>query len=137
MPKRFLSGVTPPRAYPLGLIGPGDMDPQHLPFVTKVTDAAVWRLANVVILVHGWRYRLSYNLIGGVEEVAKFYAKRYWYDVRIYRGFTKRGGDDPAFFADAKGFVAFDDGCEDVARHLRFARATGKPVKRFKLLEKW
>lgn len=140
MPRRFLHGPQP-AGYPLGLIGPLDMDPQHSKFVRDVINKETFRLKNLTVLVMGLRLRLSYSKMGGIEAVAKLYAGRYWYEVRIYREFkTQKLFDTPVpfdakFFADAKGFVVFDDGSADVILHKRMAKATGKPVVTVKLPE--
>jgi len=130
MPKRFLDGVVKPTAYPLGLIGPADMDPtEHNKLVRDVLDYETWWLSNVEVLVLGIRSRLSYSLRGGIEEMAKWYAGRHWYDLRVFRQLGKTDAFDPAFAVAAKGFVVFDDRSPLVKAHKSLVRATGKPVK--------
>jgi hypothetical protein len=135
MPKRFLDGVVKPRAYPLGLVGSCRMDPCHNKFVRSVLNRETWRLSNVEILVLGLKTRLSYSLVGGIEEIAKWYAGRHWYDVRVFREIVNKDAFDPEFAKQAKGFVVFDDGSEIVRLHKKLVRATGKPVRVFKLPE--
>lgn len=143
MPKRFLTQTGRPPGYALGIVGPIDMDPAHAPLVRRRLSELTWRLANVEVLVMGLKLRLSWSVVGGVEVVAGAFARRYWYDVRVYREFAcrkARAGEpptpfDPAFFADARAFVVFDDGHPDIAVWLQMAAGTGKRVKRIKLPE--
>ena len=140
MPRRFLADADPPPAYPLGLIGPDDMDPAHAPFVRRHLNRLTWRLANVEVLAMGLRRRLSWSVLGGIEEAAKSYAFRYWYGVRVFREFTKTCGRsstkcDPAFYTEARAFVAFTDGGQDATAHVAEAVATGKKVKVIRLPE--
>lgn len=144
MPRRFKPGETPPTPYPLGLIGPASMDPHHMPFVTRVLDKVTYRLGNVAVLAHGLRERLSYSMIGGIEEIARYYAGRHWYDVLLFRQFipAKFNGKtvpyDPQFFQQAKAFVVFDDGASvEVKYHTRLAAETKKRYQVFKLKENW
>ena len=135
MPKRFLNGVKQPKPYLLGVIGPNDMDPDHLKFVVEKINHLTWWAPNLEILVHGFKEKAEFGSFVGVEVVAGLYAKRYWYTLRVYRDIKYKKGFDHQFFEDAMGFVVFDDNSDMVDTHCLIAGQFDKKVKIFQLPE--